>query len=230
RSFEAIYRFTSEAVRYLFACDCQLIIVACNTASARALRTIQQRLLPEIDPRRRVLGIIRPLIEELAEQASARTVALWATTGTVQSQSYAIELQKLRPELRLVQIACPLLVPLVENGELRGAGLEYFLRQYWQATHDAAGDVERLLLACTHYPLLYDEIRRIVPARVEILVQGEIVAASLADYLDRHAEIASVLARGGTSRFLTTDTSEAFDRLAQLFLGAPIQSERVELA
>ncbi len=228
RSFEAIYRFSSEAVEYLFSQGCQLIIVACNTASARALRTIQQQLLPRMDPRRRVLGIIRPLVEDLA-QGSAGTVALWATAGTVQSRSYAIELAKLRPDLRLVQVACPLLVPLVENGELSGPGLNYFLRKYWDETARRAPDAAALLLACTHYPLLSAEIAKVVPASVRVLEQGGVVAASLADYLRRHPEMERDLGQGGSSRFLTTDQSESFDRLAQLFLGQPVHSERVEL-
>ncbi len=228
RSFETVYRFTAEAVRYLLAQDCALIVIACNTASAKALRTVQQKLLPGLHPERRVLGIIRPSVEALAGLPTGRTVALWATPGTVHSQSYALELSKLRPDLRLVQIACPLLVPLVENGELAGAGLEHFLRKYWAATTDA-GEVDALLLACTHYPLLADPIRRLLPASVRLLTQGEIVAPSLAAYLRRHPEIEVRLARRATTRFLTTDQSQSFDRLAELFLGHPVTSERVDL-
>ena len=228
RSFETVYRFTAEAVRYLFAQDCALIVIACNTASAKALRTIQQKLLPALHPDRRVLGIIRPSVEALAGLPAGHAVALWATPGTVQSESYTLELAKLRPDLRLVQIACPLLVPLVENGELEGAGLEHFLRKYWAATA-GAGDVNALLLACTHYPLLADPIRRLLPASVRLLTQGEIVAPSLEDYLRRHPEIEVRLARGATTRFLTTDQSQSFDRLAELFLGQPVTSQRVDL-
>jgi glutamate racemase len=229
RSFEVIHRFTAEAVRHLFALDCQLIVIACSTASAKALRTIQQRLLPELHPDRRVLGIIRPSVEELARRHQRGTVALWATAGTVLSGSFALELSKLAPTARLVQVACPLLVPLVENGELEGPALDYFVDKYWDETARQADGVEALLLACTHYPLLLPTIRRRVPAPVEVLVQGDIVAESLADYLVRHPEIEGRLSRGGTSRFLTTDQSEGFDSLAQLFLGTPVQSERAEL-
>jgi glutamate racemase len=229
RSFETVYRFTAEAVRFLFERDCALVVVACNTASAKALRTVQQKLLPGLAPDRRVLGIIRPSVEALALERSWRSVALWATPGTVSSDSYAIELGKLRPDLRLTQLPCPLLVPLVESGELEGPGVEHFVRKYWAQTKAAAGEVDALLLACTHYPLLLPRIRELVPSRVRVLSQGEIVAPSLADYLQRHPEIESRLSRGGQTRFLTTDVSESFDRLAELFLGHPVRSERVDI-
>ncbi|HXY41185.1 MAG TPA: glutamate racemase [Vicinamibacteria bacterium] len=232
RSFEAVYRFTAEAVRFLLERDCALVVVACNTASARALRTVQQKLLPVLAPDRRVLGIIRPSVEALAREPGWRTVALWATPGTVASDSYGLELAKLRPQLRLVQVACPLLVPLVENGELDGGGLDHFVRRYWAETEAraAGASVDALLLACTHYPLVLPRIRAVVPAAVTLLSQSEIVAPSLEDYLRRHPEIEMRLERGGATTFLTTDTSEAFDRLGELFLGHPVQSERVELA
>jgi glutamate racemase len=228
RSFETVYRFTVEAVRYLFARDCALVVIACNTASAKALRTLQQRLLPSLAPDRRVLGIIRPSVEALADQPPDGTVALWATPGTVSSDSYALELAKVRPDLRLVQVACPLLVPLVESGELDGQGLDYFLGKYWSLTA-AQGDVDALLLACTHYPLLLPRIRALVPESVRLLAQGDVVAPSLDDYLRRHPEMESRLSRGASCHFLTTDVSESFDRLAELFLGHRVASERVEL-
>jgi glutamate racemase len=230
RSFETVYRFTAEAVRFLFARDSALVVIACNTASAKALRTVQQGLLPSLAPDRRVLGIIRPSVEALATMNGGHSVALWGTPGTVSSDSYALELAKLRPGLRLVQVACPLLVPLVENGELDGPGLDHFLRKYWAATHEAAGAVDALLLACTHYPLLLPRIREIVPERVRILAQGEIVAPSLADYLRRHPEIETRLTRSGSTSFLTTDASDSFDRLAELFLGHAVASDRVDLS
>ena len=244
RSFETVYRFTAEAVRYLVERDCALIVVACNTASARALRTVQQRLLPSLAPERRVLGIIRPSVEALALDLQCRTAALWATPGTVSSDSYALELAKLRPDLRLVQVACPLLVPLVENGELDGGGLDYYVRKYWALTQALAaersgtgaaragaaqGTLDALLLACTHYPLVLPKIREVVPASVRVLSQGELVAPSLEGYLRRHPEIEQRLARGGTTQFLTTDVSAPFDRLAELFLGHAIRSERISL-
>jgi glutamate racemase len=230
RSFDTVYKFTAEAVRFLFDADCALIVIACNTASAKALRTVQQTLLPTIQSWRRVLGIIRPSVEALAGEQRARTVALWGTAGTVQSQSYGIELAKLAPDMRLVQTACPLLVPLVENGELAGAGLDYFLEKYWAQTSGQQPRVDALLLACTHYPLLLPRIRAVVPEGVKILSQGAIVAPSLADYLARHPEIEKRLSHGGTTSFLTTDRSESFDRLAELFLGHPVESLKVDLS
>jgi glutamate racemase len=230
RSFETVYRFTAEAVRDLFARDCALVVVACNTASARALRTVQQKLLPGLAPDRRVLGIIRPSVEALARERRWRSVALWATPGTVASDSYALELAKLRPDLALTQVACPMLVPLVESGELDGGGVSYFLSKYWADTVRRSGEIEALLLACTHYPLLLPRILEVVPRGVRVLSQGEIVAPSLADYLCRHPEIEARLSRGGETQFLTTDVSESFDRLAQLFLGHAVRSHRVDLA
>jgi glutamate racemase len=156
-------------------------------------------------------------------------VALWGTPGTVSSESYPLELAKLRPDLALVQVACPLLVPLVENGELTGAGVDYYVRKYWEETEARAGKPDALLLACTHYPLLFPRIREIVPPGVELLAQGEIVAPSLDDYLQRHPEMDARLSRGGSCQFVTTDTSLAFDSLAALFLGQEVKSERVEL-
>ena len=240
RSFEAILRFTTEGVEHLFAQGCDLVVIACNTASAKALRTIQQKVLPVKYPGKRVLGIIRPSAESLAlraESLAARAhqgqagVALWATEGTVRSESYALELAKLAPSLRLTQIACPLLVPLVESGELSGPGLRYFLEKYWRMTLDASAGapLDTLLLACTHYPLLYPELRKIVPPATDILVQADIVAPALADYLARHPEIESRIARSGTERFLTTDQTEGFARLASLFLGRGVAAERVEI-
>jgi glutamate racemase len=223
RSFETVYRFTAEAVRFLFERDCALIVVACNTASAKALRTVQQRLLPALAPDRRVLGIIRPSVEALGSDPGRQTVALWATPGTVSSDSYALELSKLRPDLRLVQVACPLLVPLVENGELDGPGVFHFVRKYWSAT-SAGTPVDSLLLACTHYPLLLPVIHEVVPVGVRVLSQGEIVAPSLESYLRRHPEIEGRLSRGRTTEFLTTDVGESFDRLAELFLGHAVAS------
>jgi glutamate racemase len=230
RSFETVYRFTAQAVRFLFARDAALVVIACNTASAKALRTVQQRLLPSLAPDRRVLGIIRPSAEALAALEGPRTVALWGTPGTVSSDSYPLELAKLRPDMRLVQVACPLLAPLVENGELSGAGLDHFLRKYWRETEGLAGTVDALLLACTHYPLILPRIREVVPPSVAILSQGEIVAPRLESYLARHPEIESRLSRSGSTEFLTTDTSRSFDRLAELFLGEPVASDRVDLS
>jgi glutamate racemase len=229
RSYDAIFRFTSESVRYLFSKNCKLIIIACNTASAKALRTIQQRVLPVDHPDRRVLGIIRPSVEELGRDTRTRTVALWATEGTVKSESFVIEISKYAPGVKLIQTACPMLVPLVESGELQGPGTDHFIKKYWQETAQYSDTIDLLLLACTHYPLLLPRIRAIVPDQVRILVQGDFVAPSLVDYLKRHPEIERELSRGGSQHFLTTDHTEGFDRLAEVFLGHPVLSENVTL-
>jgi glutamate racemase len=229
RSFDAIFKFTTEGVRYLFSQNCKLIIIACNTASAKALRSIQQRVLPFEYPDRRVLGIIRPSVEELGQDTRTKTVALWATEGTVKSESFSIEISKYAPGVRLIQTACPMLVPLVEAGEVEGPGTDYFIRKYWEQTNNLSDQIDVLLLACTHYPLLLPAIRRTVPQRVRILVQGDFVAPSLEDYLQRHPEIERNLGRGGTQRFMTTDHTEGFDRLAHVFLGHPVVSENATL-
>ena len=229
RSFDAILRFTSEAVHYLFSLECQLIVIACNTASAKALRSVQQKVLPGRYPERRVLGVIRPSVEALARLTSTRTVALWATDGTVKSMSYILELQKLAPDIRLAQQPCPMLVPLVEAGELDGPGTDHFIGKYWNETERQLGGIDTLLLACTHYPILMPVIRRLLPSRINVLEQGTIVAPSLQDYLKRHPEIETRLSRHATSTFLTTDQSEGFDRLARIFLGHPVASSKVQL-
>lgn len=229
RSFDAIFKFTTEGVRYLFSQDCKLIIIACNTASAKALRSLQQKILPVQYPDRRVLGIIRPSVEELGRDTKTKTVALWATEGTVKSDSFSIEIEKYAPGLHLIQTSCPMLVPLVESGELTGTGTEYFIRKYWEQTRRFSDSIDLLLLACTHYPLLLPVIREIVPESVRILVQGDFVAPSLADYLKRHPEIERELSRNRTQHFLTTDHTEGFDRLAEVFLGHPVVSENVVL-
>lgn len=228
RSFDAVLRFTTAAVDFLFRRNCPLVIIACNTASAKALRNIQQLYLPGRYPERRVLGVIRPTVEAIAG-TGARTVALWATEGTVRSQSFAIEMEKYAPGVRLAQQACPMLVPLVEAGETEGEGLRYFIDKYWRATRAQAPDVEALLLACTHYPLILDGIRRTVPAGVRIISQDVLIAPSLQRYLERHPEIEGRLSRGGGRRFLTTDVSAHFERLAGLFLGRSIAAEKTEL-
>ncbi len=229
RSFETIYRFTREGVDFLFSRGCKLIIIACNTASAKALRAIQQNVLPTQYPGRNVLGIIRPSVEELAKQSKTRVVALWGTEGTVKSDSFALELAKSAPQIRLFQRACPMLVPLVEAGELAGGGTDFFINRYWSETHALHPGIDTLLLACTHYPLLYARIRALVPPEVNILIQGNFVAPSLADYLTRHPEIDSDLTRDGSRAFFTTDRTEGFDKLAEAFLGHSVISEKITL-
>jgi glutamate racemase len=226
RSQNVVYEFTLEAVDYLFRKDCPLVIIACNTSSAKALRRIQQEYLPVTYPDRRVLGVVRPLVEEVAERGYRR-VGLLATEGVVASEAYLREIEKLDPAIRVFQKACPLLVPIIEAGEQDWEGAELILRRYLKELMDGAGSIDALLLACTHYPILYDTIRRNVEARVEVLEQGPVVAEKLKDYLRRHPEIESRLSRGGTRTFLTTDLTERFDRLARIFFGKPAHSRLI---
>jgi len=249
RSLDVIYEFTREAVEFLFDAGCPLVILACNTASARALRTLQQRHLPARRPDRRILGVVRPSAEALAGlradavpgapgAVEARgTVAVLGTAGTIGSDSYRLELAKLAPQLRLVQQACPLWVPLVEEGELAGPGAEYFLRKYLDPVLAASPD--RILLACTHYPLLLPAIAAIVveerartraTAPAEILVQGDIVAARLAAWMARHPEMTARLGQHGARRFATTDDPQWFAARAAALLGREIAVEKVHLA
>jgi glutamate racemase len=246
RSHEAVYQFTREAVEFLFDAGCPLVILACNTASARALRTLQQRHLPARRPDRRILGVVRPAAEALAGIPphavpgatslvdATDAVAVLGTTGTIASDSYRIELAKLAPRLGLIQQACPLWVPLVEAGELDGAGTEFFLRKYLDPILAAAPRPDRILLACTHYPLLLPAIRRVVdrvaggPA-IAILEQGPLVADRLATWMARHPEMETRLGRAGTRRYLTTDDPAWFAARAAALLGRPIATEMVHL-
>lgn len=242
RSFDAIHEFTREAVQHLFDAGCPVVILACNTASARALRTLQQRYLPASFPDRSILGVVRPSAEALAGMPPGAipgvtppatvsgTVAVLGTQGTVASDSYRIELGKLAPRLRLVQQACPLWVPLVEAGELDGPGVRYYLHRYLDPLFASDDSPARLLLACTHYPLLLPGIRAACPPGVEVLTQGEIVAERLADWLRRHPERESRLGRGGTRRYLTTDDPGWFAERGARVLGQPIAVERIRLA
>jgi len=229
RSFETVRRFTLQAVAHLFGSGCPLVIIACNTASAKALRSVQQEYLPAQHPDRRVLGVIRPTVEAVEEHAPSGAVALWATQGTVLSGSFALELHKLAPRVTLTQQACPLLVPLIEAGELEGPGLDYYIRTYWDQTCRSAGAVDTLLLGCTHYPLIRRRIASLIPPAVTVLSQDVLVPPRLADYLRRHPEMEVRLARGGRCRYLTTDASAHFDHLAEIFMGHSIASETVEL-
>ncbi|HOX42491.1 MAG TPA: glutamate racemase [Myxococcota bacterium] len=233
RSFEVVLRFTQECVDHLFALGCPLVVIACNTASAKALRSIQQRHLPAAFPDRRVLGVIRPTVEAIAGHTRTGQVAVWATPGTVRSESFPLEIAHHAPGVRLTQQACPLLVPLVEAGELEGPGLDHFISKYWQETAAraaAAGAApDLLLLACTHYPLIQPRIRALVPPGVALLAQDALVAPSLADYLRRHPDMDRRLSRGGSCRYLTTDVADHFDRLAEVFLGQPVASEKLAL-
>lgn len=227
RSFDVVYRFTLDAVRHLFSRGCPLVILACNTASAKALRTIQQVDLPAIDPTRRVLGVIRPTAEAIGSLSEGH-VGVLGTQGTVSSGSYDIEITKLNPGFRVTSMACPMWVPLVENGEADGPGADYFVEKYVRQLLGADPDIDAIVLACTHYPLLYPKIRAAVPEGIDVVRQGTIVARSLADYLDRHPEMERRLTRGAGCAYLTTECPDKFTGLARLFLDEPIRAQRVD--
>lgn len=229
RSFDVVYQFTLEAVKYLFAQGCKLVILACNTASAKALRSIQQRDLPLIDPTRRVLGVIRPTVEALGELSSTGNIGVMGTNGTVQSHSYEMEVAKLNPDFKVYSQACPMWVPLVENHEAESEGADYFVRKYVDGLLKKGPEIDTIVLACTHYPILYPKIRDAVPENIRIVTQGEIVARSLADYLRRHPEMERRCSKGGTCRYLTTEDPDKFTDLARIFLQEPVAVRHIDL-
>lgn len=229
RSFETVYRFTLEGVMELFRQGCPLVILACNTASAKALRSIQQCDLPHIDASRRVLGVIRPTVEALGELSRSGSVGVLGTEGTVRSRSYDMEVAKLYPGFTVYSQACPMLAPLVESGETQTPGADYYVQKYMQQLMDRSADIDTIVLGCTHYPLLIDSMRRHAPAGAAIVEQGTIVARSLADYLRRHPEMESRLTHGGGCRYLTTEQGDGFARQAEIFINEPVHAERVRL-
>lgn len=229
RSFETVYKYTLECVQWLFHQSCPLIILACNTASAKALRTIQQNDLPRLNPKGRVLGVIRPTSEIIGTYSKTGSIGILATTGTVQSNSYAIEIGKFFPGLQIAQEACPMWVPLIENNEHEGPGADYFVARNTRQLLAQHPDIDTVLLACTHYPLLREKIKANLPGHVQVVSQGEIVAASLADYLSRHPEIESQLTQGSQRRFFTTDAAEDFNSHATAFFGHAVTAEHVDL-
>lgn len=229
RSFDIVYEFTRQAVEELFNRGCHLVIIACNTASAKALRSIQQHVLPVTDPDRRVLGVIRPTVEILGEITKTGHIGLLATPGTVRSHSYAMEVEKLNPEMKITEKDCPMWVPLVETGEFNGPGADYFVKKYIDVILEEDPDIDTLILGCTHYPLLLPKIRQYTPEHIRILPQGELVSESLADYLHRHPEMERKCAKGGTIEFLTTESPEKFDTLASLFMQSNVTSSRITL-
>lgn len=229
RSFDVVFDFTREAVEELFDQGCHLVILACNTASAKALRSIQQHVLPVKYPDRRVLGVIRPTVEEVGRISESKHVGLLATPGTVRSHSYRMEIEKLHPDMVITETACPMWVPLVETGEANGEGADYFVKKYVEKTLKADPKIDTLLLGCTHYPILLPKILEFVPKGVKVLPQGEIVGLSLMDYLHRHPEIDVKCSKGGDTKYLTTEKAEIFDRLASLFMEEQVKSTSVKL-
>ena len=229
RSFNIVYRFTLEAVKYLFEQGCQLVILACNTASAKALRTIQQNDLPNIDNTRRVLGVIRPTVEKIGDISKSGNIGILGTAGTVQSRSYDMEINKLHPDFNVYSQSCPLWVPLVENLEANSDGADYFVEKYIKSLLSQNDNIDSIILGCTHYPILIDKIKKFTPSHINIVEQGSIVAKSLTDYLKRHQEIETRCSKNGKCTFLTTEDSEKFDSMASIFLNEEIESTQINL-
>jgi len=229
RSFEIVYKYTLECVKHLFDKGCPLVILACNTASAKALRSIQQLDLPKIDSSKRVLGVIRPTTETIGELSQTKHVGLFGTIGTVKSDSYRIEIQKFFPEIKLYQEACPLWVPLIEHNEHLQSGADYFIQKHVDNLLAKSDKIDTIILACTHYPLLQERIRHFLPEHIQLIAQGKIVANSLVDYLQRHPEMDGLLSKQGQQDFYTTAATADFDAKSTIFLGEKIESKNLPL-
>ncbi|MDR3059751.1 MAG: glutamate racemase [Prevotella sp.] len=229
RSFEVVYEFTRQAVETLFDMGCNLVILACNTASAKALRTIQQNDLPNIDPDKRVLGVIRPTAEIIGKITTSRHVGVVGTSGTIQSESYPIEIKKLFPDIVVTGEACPMWVPLVENREYETEGADYFIKKNLDSILSKDPLIDTLILGCTHYPLLLDKIKKYLPEGVSALPQGEYIAHSLQDYLFRHPEMDNVCTKGGTTHYFTTESPDKFSEAATIFLNRDIEVDHITL-
>jgi glutamate racemase len=229
RSFDVVYEFTRQAVVRLFEMGCHLVILGCNTASAKALRTIQQHDLPQIDPDRRVLGIIRPTAEVIGQLTQSRHVGVLATEGTIKSESYNLEIQKLHPDIQVSGVACPFWVPLVEYNEADSPGADYFVKKRIDQIMSLDPQIDALILGCTHYPLLMPKILKYLPEGVRIVSQGEYVATSLKDYLERHPQIEQRCAKHGQTHYLTTENPDKFKEQAQIFLHDAIEVENITL-
>lgn len=229
RSFEIVYEFTLQAVTRLFEMGCHLVILACNTASAKALRSIQVNDLPRLDPSRRVLGVIRPTVECIGSITRSRHVGVLATAGTIRSESYPLEIRKLFPDIRVSGEACPLWVSLVENNEAQGDGADYFIRKYIDELLAKDSEIDTVILGCTHYPLLLPKIRQYMPAGITTVAQGELVASSLKDYLRRHPEMDAKCTHGGSCTYYTTEAEEKFIESASTFLNEEVTVKRISL-
>lgn len=229
RSFEIVYEFTLQAVSKLFEQGCHLVILACNTASAKALRSIQMNDLPGMDPERRVLGVIRPTVECIGEMTRSRHIGLLATAGTIKSESYPMEVHKLFPDIEVNGVACPMWVPLVENNEAQSDGADYFIRKYIDQLLKKDAQIDTVILGCTHYPLLLPKIRKYIPDSIRVIAQGEYVAESLKDYLHRHPEMDAKCTKNGSCVFYTTEAEEKFIESASAFLNQQIDVKRISL-
>lgn len=229
RSFDVVYDFTLQAVKFLFNSGCHLVILACNTASAKALRNIQQLDLPNMDPARRVLGIIRPTVECVGDITKSRHVGVLATEGTIKSMSYPLEIKKLFPDIEVVGKACPMWASLVEANEHLTPGADYFVKRDIDALLSRDPQIDTIILGCTHYPLLLDRVKSFVPEGITVLTQGEAVAQSLRDYLQRHPEIEAMCTKGGATDFFTTESVSKFREQASRFLNQPVQAGKAIL-
>ena len=229
RSFDVVYQFTRQAVLKLFSMGCQLVILGCNTASGKALRTIQQTDLPELDSRRRVLGVIRPTAEIIGKLTDSRHVGILATEGTVKSESYNMEINKLWPDIEVTGVACPLWVPIIENNEANGPGADYFVKKRIDHILSLDPRIDTIILGCTHYPILIPKIKQYVPEGIRIISQGKYVAESLKDYLNRHADMDDRCTKGGSVRYFTTENEEKFKENARIFLPEGIEVSHLSL-
>ncbi len=229
RSYETVYEYTLECVKQLFDMGCELIVLACNTASAKALRTIQQKDLPLIDAHKRVLGVIRPTTEIVGNYSKTGEVGVLATSGTVNSLSYIIEIEKFFPELKVFQQACPMWVPLIENNEIDNEATHYFVKKYLAELFSQSKNIDTIILGCTHYPILESVIKRYLPDNITLLTQGEIVSDSLKDYLNRHQTMNDSLSKSSTIKFYTTDSAEQFNKHASLFFGKEVSSNHLSI-
>lgn len=229
RSFEVVYEFTRQAVNKLFDMGCHLVILACNTASAKALRSIQMNDLPGIDPDRRVLGVIRPTVECVGEISKNQHIGVLATAGTIKSESYPLEIHKLFPEIQVSGTACPMWVSLVENNESQDEGADYFIRKYINQLLSKDPQIDTVILGCTHFPILLPKIRQYIPEHISVIAQGEYVAESLKDYLKRHPEMDAKCTKNGNCQFYTTEAEEKFSESASTFLKQQISVKHITL-
>lgn len=229
RSFETVYEYTLECVKKLFAMDCELVILACNTASAKALRNIQQKDLPTLAPNKRVLGVIRPTTEVVGKLSKTGHVGVLGTIGTVTSNSYPIEIAKFYPNIAVHQEACPMWVPIVENNEIESESTDVFIKQHLDNLLNKDKNIDTIILGCTHYPLLINKIKKHLPANITLLSQGQIVANGLVDYLKRHPEMEQKCTKGNSIEFYTTDSPINFDKAASMFYGKEVKSKHLKL-
>ena len=229
RSFDTVYEYTLQSVEWLLQKGCPLVILACNTASAKALRTIQQKDLPKLNDKARVLGVIRPSAEIVGDYTKTKQIGILGTKGTVESLSYPIEIEKFFPEVKIYQQACPLWVPLVENNEYNSPGADYFVKKDVDELLNNSSGIDTILLACTHYPLLESKIKKYLPGEIQLISQGGIIAASLENYLSRHPEIEQKCSKNGRIQFFTTDSTHDFDKHSTIFFGKKVNSLHIDL-